>query len=271
MAYFCNWRTYTAADIAGVSRLKHAGILGVVEKIDIVLWPVAMDFKCENVAALPDKATAATLLNGAIRSSEQEEMALLSGRPAEDMPQITSRICGVCPAAHHMAATKTLDALDQFEPTSASRKIRELVYHTFMLEDHALHGFVLGGPDFIVGREAPPRAAQHRGRTRRTVELPEVHLPEKRGRKGFVEGPDSSIYSVAPRARLIAAAGMATPRAQAAYEEHFQTLGGKPVHHTLANQWARVVEIVYAAERIDQLSNDPEITSPEVRRIPTAN
>ena len=33
------------------------------------------------------------------------------GRPAEDMPQITSRICGVCPMAHHMAATKALDDL----------------------------------------------------------------------------------------------------------------------------------------------------------------
>src|SRR5512143_612436 len=77
------------------------------------------------------------------------------GRPAEDMPQITSRICGVCPTAHHMASTKALDDLYQVEPTSAGRKIRELVYHTFMLEDHALHVFVLGGPDFIVGPEAP--------------------------------------------------------------------------------------------------------------------
>src|SRR5512141_2959905 len=78
------------------------------------------------------------------------------GRPAEDMPQITSRICGVCPTAHHMASTKALDALYQVEPTSAGRKIRELVYNTFFLEDHALHVFVLGGPDFIVGPDAPP-------------------------------------------------------------------------------------------------------------------
>ena len=78
------------------------------------------------------------------------------GRPAEDMPQITSRICGVCPTAHHMASTKALDDLYKVEPTPAGRKIRELVYNTFMLEDHALHVFVLGGPDFIVGPEAPP-------------------------------------------------------------------------------------------------------------------
>lgn len=80
------------------------------------------------------------------------------GRPAEDMPQITSRICGVCPTAHHMAATKALDDLYQVEPTSAARKLRELVYNAFMMEDHALHVYILGGPDFIVGPDAPKEA-----------------------------------------------------------------------------------------------------------------
>jgi len=84
---------------------------------------------------------------------------------------------------------------------------------------------------------------------------------KQRGWKGFVEGPDTSIYSVAPLARLNAADGMATPKAQAAYEEFFKVLGGKPVHHTLANHWARVIEMIQAAERIEQLINDPEITS----------
>ena len=77
------------------------------------------------------------------------------GRRAEDMPQITSRICGVCPMAHHMAATKALDDLYQVEPPAAARKIRELLYSAFMVEDHALHFFFLGGPDFIVGPDAP--------------------------------------------------------------------------------------------------------------------
>ncbi|MCC7158065.1 MAG: nickel-dependent hydrogenase large subunit, partial [Ignavibacteria bacterium] len=77
------------------------------------------------------------------------------GKPAEDMPQITSRICGVCPTAHHMAGTKALDSLYKIQPTVAARKLRELVYSLFMLEDHALHVYVLGGPDFIVGPDAP--------------------------------------------------------------------------------------------------------------------
>jgi F420-non-reducing hydrogenase small subunit len=50
-------------------------LLGVVEAVDIVFWPVAMDFKKHDVAAMPDKSVMATLLNGAIRTSEQEEMA----------------------------------------------------------------------------------------------------------------------------------------------------------------------------------------------------
>jgi F420-non-reducing hydrogenase large subunit len=62
---------------------------------------------------------------------------------------------------------------------------------------------------------------------------------------------------------------MATPLAQMAYEEFFATLGGKPVHHTLANHWARVIELLYAAERFKELTDDPEITSQELRVLPT--
>jgi F420-non-reducing hydrogenase large subunit len=329
------------------------------------------------------------------------------GRPAEDMPQITSRICGVCPTAHHMASTKALDALYQIEPTPAGRKIRELVYNTFMLEDHALHVYILGGPDFIVGPDAPKalrnvvgviqkvgvdvgkKVISMRRRLRDLISYfggkvihPVLGLPggvskglnpddlssfkqlaedgvefaqftlqvfkdivlknpeyvklitsdtythktyymglvdennrvnfydgkirvvdpsgkeyakfpvqkyldyvgehvepwsyvkfcylKPLGWKGFIDGPESSIYSVAPLARLNAADGMATPEAQKACEEYFSTLGGKPVHFTLANHWARVIEMLQAAERIRELINDPEITGKHIRTIPTA-
>ncbi|MGA4643713.1 Ni/Fe hydrogenase subunit alpha [Limisphaera sp. 4302-co] len=328
------------------------------------------------------------------------------GRPAEEMPQITSRICGVCPTAHHMAATKALDDLYRVEPPPAARKIRELVYHAFMLEDHALHVYLLGGPDFIVGPDAPaalrnvvgvaekvgPEVARRVISTRRRLrdliswlggkvihpvlglpggvakrldpdKLPEfqqlatdaldfalfthdifqkivldnpdyvrlVTAPEYTHRTyymglvndrnevdfydghlrvvtpegheyarfdvrqyreyiaehlepwsyvkfcylkplgwhGFEEGPQSSIYAVAPLARLNAAEAMATPRAREAAQAFFATLGGKPVHHTLANHWARVIEIIQAAERMVELTRDPEITSDQIRRLPT--
>lgn len=327
------------------------------------------------------------------------------GKPAEDMPQITSRICGVCPTAHHMAGTKALDSLYKIQPTRAAKKLRELVYNLFMLEDHALHVYVLGGPDFLVGPDAPKakrnilgviekvglesgkKVIEMRKKIRSLIsylggkvihpvfglpggvakgidysdlklfkEVAEsglefarftlqvfkdivlkneeylkiitsdtythhthymglvdennkvnfydgmVRVVDPKGKEyvkfspdkyldyiaehvepwsyvkfcylkplgwnGFNEGKSSGIYSVAPLARLNAADGMATPEAQAAYEEYFIGLGGKPVHHTLANHWARVVEMLYAAERINELVNDPDITSKDIRAIP---
>jgi F420-non-reducing hydrogenase large subunit len=92
---------------------------------------------------------------------------------------------------------------------------------------------------------------------------------KQRGWKDFVEGADTSIYAVGPLARLNASEGMATPKAQAAFEAFYQILGGKPVHHTLATHWARVIEMIQAAERMEQLINDPEITSPDIRQVPT--
>ncbi|MCB7129052.1 MAG: hypothetical protein J3T61_05905, partial [Candidatus Brocadiales bacterium] len=90
------------------------------------------------------------------------------------------------------------------------------------------------------------------------------------GWNGFNEGPESGVFCVAPLARLNAADGMATPKAQEAYDLFYKTLGGKPVHHTLANHWARLIELLYAAERMVELANDPDIINPEVRTIPTA-
>jgi F420-non-reducing hydrogenase small subunit len=58
-------------------------ILGVVEAVDIVFWPCAMDFKKADVEAMPDQSIVATLLNGAIRTSEQEEMARLLRRKSQ--------------------------------------------------------------------------------------------------------------------------------------------------------------------------------------------
>jgi len=328
------------------------------------------------------------------------------GRPAEDMPQITSRICGVCPTAHHMASTKALDDLYHVTPPPAALKIRELVYSTFMAEDHALHFYFLGGPDFVVGPTAPAaernvlgviarvgvevgkRVIETRRKLRDLIALaggkavhPVLGLPggvakhltaedrkrfrevaaeavdfaaftldtfrnvvlknsdyvelilsdtfthrtyymglvdEKNrvnfydgkvrvvdpdgkefakfsgsdylqhvaehvepwsyvkfcylknvGWQGFTDGPESGIYCVAPLARLNVADAMATPKAQEAFEEYKKVLGGLPVHHTLANHWARVVELLYAAERMKELADDPGITDPEVRVLPT--
>lgn len=71
-----------------------------------------------------------------------------------------------------------------------------------------------------------------------------------------VDGVESNLY-------------MATSLAQEQYEKFYAALGGKPVHQRLAAHWARLIELLYAAERWVQLVTDPEITSPNVHTKPT--
>jgi F420-non-reducing hydrogenase large subunit len=62
---------------------------------------------------------------------------------------------------------------------------------------------------------------------------------------------------------------MATSQAQEHYEKFYETLGGKPVHQRLAIHWARLIELLYAAERWVELVSDPEITSDNFHTVPT--
>src|SRR3990170_4305075 len=79
------------------------------------------------------------------------------GRPAEEMPQITTRICGVCPWAHHLASAKAVDAAFGVKIPKAAQKLRELSYMAEMAADRILHFYFLSGPDFIMGPEADYR------------------------------------------------------------------------------------------------------------------
>ena len=72
-----------------------------------------------------------------------------------------------------------------------------------------------------------------------------------------------------PLSRLNASSGMATPLAQIEYEKMYETLGGKPVHQRLATHWARLIELLYAAERWVELASDDEITSDNFKAVPT--
>jgi F420-non-reducing hydrogenase large subunit len=328
------------------------------------------------------------------------------GRRAEDLPIITTRICGVCPVAHHMASAKALDAAFSVEPTETAKKLRELEYCGYFIYDHILHFYFLGGPDFVVGPDAPPakrnilgviekvgldiakEVIKHRaygqkitgmlgGRSTHPVsacipggiskalseeerqeiekmvrscvefakfslkifddvvlknteyvnlitsdaytlptyymgtvggnnrvnfydgkvrvvdpqggefvkfspneylDIIEEHVEpwtyvkfpylKKIGWKGFTTGPESGIYRVGPLGRLNAADGMATPLAQEEYERMYKTLGGKPVHATLAFHWARLIELMYATERALELITDKGITNKDIRNKP---
>jgi F420-non-reducing hydrogenase large subunit len=92
---------------------------------------------------------------------------------------------------------------------------------------------------------------------------------KKIGWKGLSDGPSSGLYQATPLSRLNAADGMATPLAQEEYERMYSTLGGKPIKKLLATHWARLIELLYAAERLLELAQDPEVASPDVRTLPT--
>ncbi len=321
------------------------------------------------------------------------------GRRAEDMPTITSRICGVCPVAHHLASTKALDDAYNVEPTEPAKKLRELFYNGYIYADHLLHFYYLASPDFLVGTDAAKEARNilgvieevgkdigkkvirqrakgqdiikmlggkavhpsfgvpggvvkslsseereeliemsedmvdfaqfsldlfkdkildeyedvimedrletysmgltedgelsHTGGTVNVVDpdgedfaqftgidymdIIREHTEEwsymkfpylkEIGWKGFEEGPDSGVYRVGTLGRINAADGMKTELAQQEYEEMFDVLG-YPVHSTLAYHWARLIEVLQAAELIQQLAQDEDLESDNIRNEP---
>lgn len=72
------------------------------------------------------------------------------------------------------------------------------------------------------------------------------------------------IYRTNALARVNVCDSIPTPKAQAELEE-FREKFGRPAQLTLLYHWARLIETVYAAERLMELLNDPEITSPDIR------
>jgi F420-non-reducing hydrogenase large subunit len=73
------------------------------------------------------------------------------------------------------------------------------------------------------------------------------------------------VYRTNTLARINVADKMATPLAQAEFEEFRQTFG-RPAQQTLLYHWARLIELLYNAEHMAELLNDPEITSTDIRK-----
>ncbi len=78
------------------------------------------------------------------------------GRPYYEMPQITQRICGICPISHHLAAAKACDAVARVEPTRPARLLRELMHMGQTVQSHGMHFFHLASPDLLFGFDADP-------------------------------------------------------------------------------------------------------------------
>jgi len=79
-----------------------------------------------------------------------------TGRPVEELPRIVTSICGVCPWSHHLASAKANDAVFGVTPPPAGMKLRDLCNSIAYCEEHILHFFFLGGPDFVMGPDADP-------------------------------------------------------------------------------------------------------------------
>ncbi len=81
---------------------------------------------------------------------------LLQGMELFKMPQMTARLCGVCPAAHHLASVIAIESGLGITVPADAGLLRELLYAGHMLHSHALSTFVLAGPDVLAGLDAEP-------------------------------------------------------------------------------------------------------------------
>ena len=93
------------------------------------------------------------------------------GRPAEELPRIVSRICGVCPWMHHLAAARAVDGCFAVEPPPAGRLLRELCLVLAHIPDKLLHFFFLAAPDFVLGPDCDLRVRNIIGLARQEPEL----------------------------------------------------------------------------------------------------
>lgn len=78
------------------------------------------------------------------------------GRPYFEMPQITQRICGICPVSHHLASAKACDLIRGVAPPPPARLLRELLHMAQFVQSHGMHFFYLAGPDLVLGFDADP-------------------------------------------------------------------------------------------------------------------
>jgi coenzyme F420-reducing hydrogenase alpha subunit len=97
--------------------------------------------------------------------------ALLRGRSLEDVPDITARICGICPVAYQMSSVHALEAALGVQVTGELRRLRRLLYCGEWIESHALHVHLLHVPDFLGYESALALAKDHPDEVNRGLRL----------------------------------------------------------------------------------------------------
>lgn len=138
---------------------------------------------------------------------------MVEGRMVWEMPLVTSRVCGICPVSHHVAAVKAVDALFGVEPPRAGKLLRELLHLAGFVHDHALHFFFLAGPDFLTGeglsRDLLGVAKAHPEAARKAIALRRrgQHIVETVGGQGHpvtaIPGGMSRGVSTADRVEML--------------------------------------------------------------------
>ncbi|WP_433498900.1 Ni/Fe hydrogenase subunit alpha [Sphaerimonospora sp. CA-214678] len=88
--------------------------------------------------------------------------AFLRGRAYDEPPDITARICGICPVAYQMSACQAVESALGVTVTGPLRDLRLLLYYGEWIESHALHIFLLHAPDFLGYDSGVAMAADHR-------------------------------------------------------------------------------------------------------------
>ena len=78
------------------------------------------------------------------------------GRPFEEMPIITQRICGICPVSHQLASAKACDAILGVDIPETAKLLRKLIHMGQFIQSHALHFFHLASPDLLLGWDSDP-------------------------------------------------------------------------------------------------------------------
>ncbi|TVQ83991.1 MAG: Ni/Fe hydrogenase subunit alpha [Chromatiaceae bacterium] len=99
---------------------------------------------------------------------------LLRGRAYTEAPDITARICGICPAAYQMSAVHAIEAALGIEVDGPLRALRRLLYCGEWIESHALHIYLLHAPDFLGYDGAIDMAQAHPAAVRRGLLLKQV-------------------------------------------------------------------------------------------------
>lgn len=109
----------------------------------------------------------AHLAISALRGFEQ----FVVGRPAEELPRIVTRICGICPWMHHLASVKAVDGCFGVRPTESGQLLREFCQIIAHLHDKILHFFLMAAPDFVLDPQADLAVRGIMGLVRQEPEL----------------------------------------------------------------------------------------------------